>query len=80
MLIEDDRPARMQFHYTMGDQFAGHWSGEIVPTANGVKLTTKDSYTADGRLTKLLIYAFFDLDRFAKEWNAKLKARVESLN
>jgi hypothetical protein len=79
-LASDNRPGKMEFHYTMGDEFAGHWTGEITETATGVKLRTVDSYAADGRLTKIMIYAFFDLDKFAKEWNGKLKARVESLN
>ncbi len=79
-LAEDHRPLRMEFHYTMGDQFAGHWRGEVIPTANGVRLKTIDSYEAQSRLTRLMIYGFFDLDEFAKEWNAKLKARVEGLD
>ncbi len=79
MLATDERPSKMEFHYTMGKDFAGHWKGEITPTATGVKLKTTDSYTTDGTLTKLLIYAFFDMENFAKDWNSKLKTRVESL-
>lgn len=76
----DERPAKMEFHYTMGDSFSGHWKGEITPTATGVKLKTTDSYATDGMLTTILIYAFFDLNYFAREWNGLLKTRVESLN
>ena len=79
-LASDNRPSKMEFHYTMGDQFAGHWTGEITQTTNGVKLKTNDSYETEGTLTKILVYTFFDIDTFAKEWNGKLKARVESLN
>jgi uncharacterized protein YndB with AHSA1/START domain len=76
----DERPNRMQFGYTMGDTFAGKWTGEITPTASGIRLKTVDSYLAKGWLTKILIYAFFDMDKFAKDWNGKLKQRVESSN
>jgi uncharacterized protein YndB with AHSA1/START domain len=76
----DERPSRMEFHYTMGNSFSGHWKGEIAPTASGVKLKTTDSYSTQGLLTRILIYTFFDMESFAKDWNAKLKARVESLN
>ena len=79
-VARDQRPAKMEFHYTMGNRFSGHWSGEIEPTANGVKLRTQDSYATEGTLSKILVYAFFDIDAFAKEWNGKLKSRVESLN
>ena len=79
-LARDNRPSSMEFHYTMGDSFDGHWKGEITTSGSRVKLITTDSYKAKSWLTKILIYAFFDLDGFAKEWNGKLKARVESLN
>jgi hypothetical protein len=45
-----------------------------------VRLKTVDSYKTDGWLMKMLIGAFFDLDEFAKDWNNKLKQRVETLN
>ncbi|MBK9154446.1 MAG: SRPBCC family protein [Chloracidobacterium sp.] len=76
----DERPRRMEFHYTMGDSFSGHWRGETVAEGPGTRLTTTDSYKAEGSLTKVLIYAFFDMENFAKDWNAQLKSRVESLN
>ncbi len=76
----DARPERMEFHYTMGETFSGHWKGEITPTNGGVRLRTTDSYLADGWVTKILIWMFFDYDRFAKDWNNKLKERVEKLN
>jgi uncharacterized membrane protein len=79
-LARDERPSKMEFHYTMGDQFAGHWSGEVIETPDGVRLKTDDSYATEGVIMKLMVYAFFDADAFAKEWNSKLKARVESLN
>ena len=75
----DEQPSRMEFHYSMGDSFSGHWKGEAVAQGSGTRLKTTDSYSADGSLTKVLIYAFFDLDSFAKEWNAQLKTRVEDL-
>jgi len=76
----DDRPSRMAFEYTMGDSFDGTWYGHITPTQKGVLLETRDGYLAKGWLTKILIYAFFDMDSFAKDWNSKLKQRAESLN
>jgi len=79
-LAGDERPAKMEFRYTMGDSFSGHWKGEISPAADGVRLKTTDSYAARGWLTKIFIYAFFDMDSFANDWNSKLKQRVESLN
>ena len=78
-LAKDSRPDSMEFAYAMGDHFRGHWKGVIEPSATGVKLTTTDSYKVDGWLTKILIYAFFDLDSFAQKWNGQLKDRVESL-
>lgn len=78
-LVNDKRPAEAELHYTMGDSFIGHWKGTIIPTANGVKLTTADSYKAEGWLSKVMVGIFFDLDMFAKDWNGKLKTRVESL-
>jgi len=80
MLASDERPGKMEFHYTMGNSLSGHWKGEITPTASGVKLKTTDGYSTQGMLSKILIYTFFDMGSFAKEWNAKLKSRVESLN
>ncbi|MGQ0542458.1 MAG: SRPBCC family protein [Blastocatellia bacterium] len=77
-IAKDERPSRMEFHYTMGDSFNGHWKGEITSTTNGVKLKTTDSYKVAGWLSKILIGAFFDLDSFSKDWNSKLKTRVES--
>lgn len=79
-VASDERPSRMEFHYTMGDSFNGHWKGEITPSGSAVKLKTTDSYTAKSWPTKILIYAFFDMESFAKDWNNKLKARVESLD
>lgn len=79
-IASDERPSRMEFHYTMGDSFSGHWKGEITPSPSGVKLKTTDSYSTQGWLTKIMIYAFFDLGSFARDWNARLKTRVESLN
>lgn len=76
----DDRPNSMSFVYKMGDSFAGEWNGRVTPTATGVRLETVDSYAAHGWVTKILIYLFFDLDAFAKDWNNKLKQRVETLN
>jgi uncharacterized membrane protein len=80
MLATDERPSKMEFHYTMGKDFAGHWKGEMTPTTTGVRLKTTDSYTTNETLTKVLIYAFFDMENFSKDWNSKLKYRVESLN
>jgi uncharacterized protein YndB with AHSA1/START domain len=79
MLAADERPSKMEFHYTMGNSFSGHWKGEMTSTATGVKLKTTDSYQTQGWLTKILIYTFFDMGTFAKDWNAQLKQRVESL-
>jgi uncharacterized membrane protein len=79
-LATDERSLKMEFHYTMGKDFAGHWKGEMTPTATGVRLKTTDSYTTNETLTKVLIYAFFDMENFAKDWNSNLKTRVESLN
>lgn len=76
----DERPNRMEFAYSMGNSFAGKWKGETTPTANGIKLRTEDSYATKGWVTKILIYAFFDMGSFARDWNDSLKRRVESLN
>ena len=79
-LVKDERPARMEFDYSMGDVMGGKWRGTISPTSNGVRLKTEDSYAANGWLTKILIYTFFDMDSFAKDWNGKLKQRAESVS
>jgi len=76
----DERPDRMEFHYMMGGSFSGHWKGEAVAHGSGTRLRTTDSYAANGSITKVLIYAFFDMDNFAKDWNAQLKSRSEGLN
>ena len=76
-LVRDERPSRMEFAYKMGDSFDGRWTGDITPTATGVRLKTADSYAAKGTMMKILIGTFFDLDKFAKEWNTQLKERVE---
>jgi uncharacterized membrane protein len=76
----DERPRQMEFAYTMGSSFAGKWSGDATPSASGTHLKTTDSYSADGWLTKILVYMFFDYDKFAKDWNNKLKQRVEQQN
>lgn len=78
-LVKDERPTSMEFHYTMGDNFSGHWKGEISSTATGVRLKTTDSYRAAGWPTKIMIYTFFDMESFAKDWNSKLKQRAEKL-
>lgn len=79
-LVSDRRPRGMDLSYTMGDSIRGHWSGDVTPTAAGVKLKTIDSYKAESWGTKILMASFFDLDGFAKDWNGKLKGRVEALN
>ena len=79
-LANDSRPSSMEFSYTMGSAINGHWKGEIAPIANGVRLRTTDSYKTDSWLMKIMLTAFFDLDRFAKDWNNKLKQRVETLD
>lgn len=78
-LASDARPGRMEFSYTMGDAIHGHWTGDITPTATGVTLRTVDSYKVEGWTTKVLMGVFFDLDSFAKDWNSKLKQRVENI-
>ena len=79
-LGKDTRPESMAFEYKMGDSFDGTWYGYITPTSTGVQLKTVDQYIAKGWVTKILIYMFFDLDKFAKDWNGKLKQRVEKLD
>ena len=78
-LVSDERPHRMRFGYKMGDSMHGHWEGEVKPQGNGVRLTTVDGYRTEGIMTKLLMATFFDMDAFAKDWNNKLKRRVETL-
>lgn len=79
-LVDDARPKKMEFEYTMGNAMQGRWVGEVTPGPTGVRLKTVDSYKTDGFLMKILMGAFFDLDSFAKEWNGKLKQRAETLN
>jgi uncharacterized membrane protein len=57
-LARDNRPSAMEFHYTMGDSFEGHWKGEITTSGSRVKVITTDGYKAKSWLTKILIYAF----------------------
>jgi uncharacterized protein YndB with AHSA1/START domain len=78
-VAEDERPRRMVFSYKMGDSFSGRWEGEIEEVLSGIRLKTLDSYKVEGSFTKIMLAAFFDMDGFAKDWNAKLKRRVESL-
>ena len=79
-LENDSRPSSMEFSYTMGTAINGNWKGEIAPTASGVRLRTIDSCRTNSWLMKIMLAAFFDLDSFAKDWNEKLKQRVETLD
>lgn len=79
-VVRDDRPSSMEFSYAMGTAIRGGWKGEATPTANGVRLKTTDSYRTDHWMMKMLLGAFFDLDGFAKDWNTRLKQRVEALH
>ena len=78
-LVDDDTPSSMTFDYTMGNAFQGSWRGSLTPTENGVRLQTLDSYRSNGNVAKVLIAAFFNMDKFAKKWNAALKQRTESI-
>ena len=78
-LVEDDRPLSMTFEYTMGDSFRGKWVGILDQAPDGVRLRTRDSYVSSSRPAKVVIAMFFDMDGFAKRWNASLKRRAESL-
>jgi len=79
-LQEDNSPKHMIVEYAMGDSFSGRWRGEISERNGGVRLTTRDSYSSTGWLTKTMVFIFFDLDKFAKNWNQRLKQRVEDLS
>jgi len=78
-IIRDERPSSMEVNYTMGTAIRGAWKGELTPTSSGVRLKTTDGYRTDHWMMKMLLGAFFDLDGFAKDWNKKLKQRVETL-
>ena len=73
----DGRPTSMTFQYTMGNSFDGKWTGTITPQDAGVHLSTVDSYTTRGWFAKIFVYLFFDYDKFAKDWNQRLKTRAE---
>lgn len=75
----DERPGRMEFHYSMGSVFIGHWKGEVIEQGSSVLLRTTDSYATGGTLSKVMIYAFFDMNGFARDWNESLKKRVEGI-
>ena len=77
--IADDRPKSMEFAYSIDENLDGGWKGTITPTATGSRLTTVDSYRAKDLFTKLLVPVFFNLDRFAKDWNQQLKTRAETI-
>jgi hypothetical protein len=79
-LREDQRPDSMTIDYSMGDAFTGNWKGEMKESPSGVLLTTRDSYSAKGWISKTMVFLFFDLDKFAKDWNKKLKQRAEGLS
>jgi hypothetical protein len=75
--VVDERPTTMTFQYTIGNAFAGKWTGTMTPKVLGVHLVTIDRYTTRGWFTKILVYLFFDYGKFAKDWNQKLKVRAE---
>ena len=77
---KDDRPRSMAFEYAMGNSFDGTWYGYITPTTSGIRLETHDAYIAKGWVIKILLYFFFDFDKFAKDWNQRLKQRAEGLD
>jgi hypothetical protein len=78
-LAKDERPTAMEFRYSIENSFLGWWRGEISPVLGGVKLRTQDSYTAKSWPAKIMIYIFFDMDAFAKDWNGRLKERAEKM-
>jgi hypothetical protein len=79
-LREDKRSDSMTIDYSKGDAFTGSWKGEMKESPSGVLLTTRDSYSAKGWISKTMVFLFFDLDKFAKDWNKKLKQRAEGLS
>lgn len=78
-LVSDERPSSMSFEYTMGGTFRGTWRGTVAPSQGGVRLQTRDSYRVESNVAKVLIAVFFNMDAFAKKWNADLKHRAENL-
>ncbi|REJ76204.1 MAG: hypothetical protein DWQ47_11355 [Acidobacteria bacterium] len=77
----EDELRSMDIGYKMGDSFTGSWKGELSPRG-GKKtlLRTTDATKVDGWFTKVMMWFFFDIEEFAKEWNGNLKARAEEID
>ncbi|QQS40283.1 MAG: SRPBCC family protein [Acidobacteriota bacterium] len=79
-LVSEDAPRTMEIAYTMGGSFEGKWRGELSPRGQDkTLLRTTDSTKVNGWFTKIMMWFFFDIEDFAKDWNSKLKNRAEAV-
>ncbi len=75
-----DEGRSMEISYSMGDTFRGSWRGELSPRGEDRSLIrTTDRTVVEGWATRVMMWFFFDIEEFAKDWNNKLKKRSESL-
>lgn len=78
-VVKAEKTNRLELAYSMGDYFAGGWTGEFTATPSGTNLVTEDRMKVSSNFTKVMMAPFFNLEDFARKWNAALKARVEGL-
>ncbi|MCO6512350.1 MAG: SRPBCC family protein [Aridibacter famidurans] len=79
-VVSEEAPRTMEIAYSMGGTFEGSWRGELSPRGTDkTLLRTTDSTKVDGWFTKIMMWFFFDIEDFAKDWNSKLKKRAEAL-
>lgn len=80
-IVSEEEPRSMNIRYSMGDSFEGSWQGDLSPRGeNKTLLRTRDAVKVNGWPTKIMMWFFFDLEEFAKDWNGKLKKRAETVN
>lgn len=80
VIDRSDEGRSMDISYSMGESFKGTWRGELSPRGDKqALLRTTDKTVVDGWFTKVMMAMFFDLEDFAREWNAKLKKRAEAI-
>ncbi len=76
--VKLEKPSRYELKYEMENIMNGEWIGTFEKTSYGTILKTKDKLIHKTWMGKIFMPLFFDIDIFAKEFNQKLKEKVES--
>lgn len=77
--VNIQKPDKYEVKYSMGNIMNGEWRGDFNKTEKGTLLKTEDKIIHTSWGGKIFMPLFFDLDKFAKQFNQRLKQRAESL-